>query len=91
MNLGHWNRVGKNQEHAKFIFNVSNNLLEGIGFGLVEDLEKMGINAQDTIDVLGCIEVNEYNGRRKLQINIKDVSRAGEVKIVEQKVEAKQI
>jgi single-stranded-DNA-specific exonuclease len=82
--LGHWGRVGKNKEHAKLIFNVNDDLLEGIAFGLVSELENSGIRAQEMVDVLGCLEVNEYNGRRSVQMNIKDISRAGEVAIIEE-------
>lgn len=82
--LGHWGKVGKNKEHAKLIFNVNDDLLDGIAFGLVEQLESSGIRAQEMVDVLGCLEVNDYNGRRSLQMNIKDIGRAGEVVVIEE-------
>ncbi|KKT93258.1 MAG: single-stranded-DNA-specific exonuclease RecJ [Candidatus Andersenbacteria bacterium RIFCSPHIGHO2_12_FULL_46_9] len=82
--LGHWGRVGKNKEHAKLIFNVNDELLEGIAFGLAEEIENCCITDQGMVDVLGCLEVNEYNGRRSLQMNIKDIGRAGEVAIIQE-------
>lgn len=81
--LGYWGKVGKNQEHAKLAFNVDDDLLEGIAFGLTKEMESCGIRPQEMVDILGCLEVNEYNGRRSLQMNIKDIGRAGEVNIVE--------
>ena len=81
--LGHWGKVGKNKEHAKLIFKVNDDVLEGIAFGLAEEMEECGIKTQEMVDVLGCVEVNEYNGRRSLQMNIKDIGRAGEVRLVE--------
>ena len=81
--LGHWGKVGKNKEHAKLIFKVNDDVLEGIAFGLAEEMEECGIKTQEMVDVLGCVEVNEYNGRRSLQMNIKDIGRVGEIRLVE--------
>lgn len=82
--LGDWRKVGKTGEHIKMSFNMNDDLVDGIGFGLAACIEERGIKPKDVVDVLGSLEVNEYNGRRTLQVKVIDVEKAGNVSIVEE-------
>jgi single-stranded-DNA-specific exonuclease len=81
--LGDWRKVGKTGEHVKMAFNMNDDLVDGIGFGLAGKIERSGIQPKEVVDVLGGLEVNEYNGRRMLQVRVIDVERAGGVSIIE--------
>lgn len=82
--LGNWRKVGKTEEHIKMSFNMNDELVDGIGFGLAKSIEEKGIKPKDVVDVLGNLEINEYNGRRMLQVRIIDVEKAGTVSIIEE-------
>jgi single-stranded-DNA-specific exonuclease len=82
--LGDWRKVGKTGEHIKMSFNMNEELVDGIGFGLAKSVEEKGIQPKDVVDLLGNIEINEYNGRRTLQVKVIDVQKAGEVSITEE-------
>lgn len=71
--------VGKTADHAKFTWEVNGDRLDGIGFGLAEQLTAFKGKA---MDVLGTLEANEWQGRRSLQIAVQEVAVAGTVEIV---------
>ena len=47
-----WRPVGKTGEHAKFTFRVGDEAVDGIGFGLVPELEARSVTPQSLVDVL---------------------------------------
>lgn len=61
--------VGSDGQHAKCVFDINGQLVEGIGFGLVEQLS----HKNKQVDVIFSIEANEWRGRRTLQLNLKEV------------------
>lgn len=67
--------VGKSNEHAKLTFWIDEEPVDGIGFGLA-GLVPAG-RGSFNLDVLGELEENEWRGRSRLQINIKDMALAG--------------
>lgn len=77
-----WRKIGKNQDHAKFTFAAADDSIDGIGFGLAGDLEG-SLNAATNVAVLARLEVNEYLGRHRLQLNVLDVAPANTVTISE--------
>jgi len=81
--LGDWRMVGKTGEHVKMAFNMNDDLVDGIGFGLARTMSDSAISPKEVVDVLGCLEVNEYNGRRMLQVKVLDIEKAGKVGIIE--------
>ncbi|MDQ0158729.1 single-stranded-DNA-specific exonuclease RecJ [Alkalibacillus salilacus] len=64
-------RIGANQNHIKMMGMKDQVSIEMIGFQLGDIAEKLTPGVE--IDVAGEIEVNEWNGHRKLQIKLKDV------------------
>lgn len=72
--------VGKRQEHLKCSFLARNDVVDGIGFGLANSLGEL----QSAVDILFHLEMNEYQGRSRLQLAIQDIAPAGRVKIVSQ-------
>lgn len=61
--------VGSGGQHAKCIFDINGQLVEGIGFGLGEQLS----HKKQPVDIIFSIEANEWRGRRALQLNLKAV------------------
>ena len=80
--LEEWRPVGKTGEHAKFTFGLDDTMLDGIGFGLVSELEKMKMS-EGWVDVLGTVTLDEWRGRRRLQLKVEDVAASGEAKVTE--------
>jgi single-stranded-DNA-specific exonuclease len=77
-----WRVVGKTGEHVKFSFQRDNDIIGGIGFGVAKDCELSRFKVGEKVDVVYSLEVNDYQGRQSLQINVKDVARAGTVQIL---------
>jgi single-stranded-DNA-specific exonuclease len=82
--IDHWRPVGKAQDHAKINFRVGAMPIEGIGFGLAKDQGMRDITDGMPVDVLFHLDVNEYKGRRSLQLIVRDVAPAGQVRIEEE-------
>ena len=51
-----------------------NNTVEAIGFGIGELADEYQIG--DRIDVAGNLEINEYNGKKNIQIVLKDLRKS---------------
>jgi len=81
--VGDRRAVGKRGEHAKLAIRINDDLVGGIGFGLSEKMDEDGVPSKGMVDILGALEINEYNGKRSLQIRLEDVACAGDVEIVE--------
>ncbi len=81
MQLLEWHPVGSRKDHAKFTFRHGDEALGGIGFGLVRSLPtemKPGF-----VDILGELSEDEFQGRRRLQLIVRDISKAGTMHINE--------
>lgn len=83
IHLAEMRAVGKEGDHAKCTFECEGDWLDGIGFGLAEQFKSAGFSQGQLVDVIGEIEENEFRGRRRLQVNIKDMEAAGRVMIIE--------
>lgn len=62
--------IGTQKQHLKFTLkNESGNIIEGIGFGFGSD--SLEFQSQST-NVVGELSINEWNGNKKLQLQLKD-------------------
>lgn len=61
-------------KHLKLILKDGNYLIDAIGFNLGQLADKFLIG--DSVDVVGTIETNKYNGIEKIQINLKDIMKS---------------
>lgn len=68
-------RVGSDEKHLRCEFdNCIGKLMGGIGFNLGEVSE--GINKGDSVDVLASLSVNEWRGKRELQLRVVDIKKS---------------
>ncbi len=58
-------------KHLKLMLKDENEVIDAIGFNLGELAEEYLIG--DKIDIVGTIELNNFNGQERVQINIKDI------------------
>ncbi|RJP50547.1 MAG: single-stranded-DNA-specific exonuclease RecJ [Anaerolineaceae bacterium] len=65
--------VGADSKHLKLSLTDGRFTFDSIGFRLGDLLA----NLPPIVDVLYTFEVNEYNGRKSLQLNLKDIKAAG--------------
>lgn len=63
--------IGKNKDHLKFQFRHQQSYIDGIAFRFGEHLDK--IDEAGTYDVACHLDVNEWNGRKKLQLKVVDM------------------
>ena len=61
-------------KHLKLSVRDDNQLIDVIGFNLGHLADEFLIG--DKIDVVGVLEINEYNGIKKVQINLKDIMKS---------------
>ena len=61
-------------KHIKLTLKDSNSIINAIGFNLGYLAEEYRIG--DKVDLVGTLEINEFNGYQNLQINIKDIMRS---------------
>ena len=61
-------------KHIKLTLQDNHFYIDAIGFNLGHLTEEYQIG--DKIDVVGTIEINEFNGRESVQINIKDIRKS---------------
>lgn len=61
-------------KHLKLTLKEDRHIVQAIGFNLGDLVSEYRLG--DKIDVVGCLEVNEYNGNRIMQINIKDLRKS---------------
>jgi single-stranded-DNA-specific exonuclease len=61
--------VGADSKHLKLTLTDGNVTVDAIGFRLGDLLPDL----PTLVDVLYTFEVNEYNGRTSLQLNLKDI------------------
>ncbi|WP_077621394.1 single-stranded-DNA-specific exonuclease RecJ [Sediminibacillus massiliensis] len=65
-------QIGSQQNHLKFTFQGMQKQLDGVGFGFGELYPK--ISSRSEVDVVGELQINEWNGKQKLQIMVKDLA-----------------
>lgn len=63
--------VGKNQEHLQFPLQIADKTFNAIAFRFGKHLDK--INLALPHDIVFNLEINEWNGRRKLQLKVVDM------------------
>lgn len=66
--------VGKTGEHLKLWLTDGRNSFDAIGFGM----GKREFKAGDAVDIVFAPEINEYEGRRSVQLKLQDVQAAEE-------------
>lgn len=73
-NVDFFKRIGSDQQHVKFSLKSDDSQLDAIGFGFGEDGEE--IQQPDTRFV-GDLEINEWNGQKKVQLRLIDFASEG--------------
>ncbi len=63
--------VGKGAAHLKMRLRSDNTILDGIGFNLGAYAEVLA--SGEAVDLAFVPDINEYNGKRSLQLNVKDL------------------
>ncbi len=61
-------------KHLKLSLRDDNQLIDAIGFNLGHLADEFLIG--DKVDIVGILEINEYNGIKKVQINLKDIMKS---------------
>ena len=61
-------------KHIKLTLQDNNFYIDAIGFNLGYLVDEYQIG--DKIDVVGNLEINEFNGRQSVQINLKDIRKS---------------
>ncbi|MDV2581093.1 single-stranded-DNA-specific exonuclease RecJ [Alkalibacillus haloalkaliphilus] len=64
-------KIGAKQNHIKLHGDIEGLTVEMIGFQMGDIADKLTLGSE--VDVVGEIEVNEWNGNRKLQVKLKDL------------------
>ena len=61
-------------KHLKLTLKDDGNIINAIGFNLGKMSEKYRIG--DKVDILGNVEINSFNGKETVQINLKDIMKS---------------
>lgn len=61
-------------KHLKLTLKDDNLVIEAIGFNMGHLVDEYLLG--DKIDVVGCLEINSFNGRESVQINMKDIRKS---------------
>lgn len=64
--------VGRGREHAKLMLGGAFEPVEAIGFGLASQAQNM----RGAADIVFTVEANEFGGRRRMQLSLKDITYA---------------
>ena len=67
-------RALSNEKHLKLTLKQERIIVQAIGFNLGYLINDFLLG--DKVDVVGCLEVNEFNGNKNIQINIKDIRKS---------------
>ncbi|WP_226037008.1 single-stranded-DNA-specific exonuclease RecJ [Aquibacillus saliphilus] len=65
-------QIGNQKNHLKMSIKQSQSQLDSIGFGMGDLYSKISPNAE--MDIVGQLEINEWNGKRKVQMLVKDLA-----------------
>jgi len=68
---GYGKRVGEDKNHLRINVKRTNNSIAGIGFGMGNLFEN--IKENQSFDVCYSIDENEWNGKKSLQLRIRDI------------------
>ncbi|QPJ66710.1 MAG: single-stranded-DNA-specific exonuclease RecJ [Candidatus Nitrohelix vancouverensis] len=71
VNVDHVRTMGKDGSHVRLKLSQNGQTIEGIGFGLAADLERLDLQAP--VDLACEIQLNDWGGRRKVELVIKDI------------------
>lgn len=63
--------VGRDQNHLKLKLQKDDSIIEAIGFNIGQRFSDLKQNA--TIDIVGSLDINEWNGNSSVQLKIKDI------------------
>jgi single-stranded-DNA-specific exonuclease len=67
-----WKVIGKEGKHMRLIVKENDSpYFEAIAFGMAEQLRSLNIG--DIMSLAYTIDENEWNGRKKLQLKVKDI------------------
>lgn len=61
-------------KHIKLTLRDKNILIDAIGFNMGNLVDEFLLG--DKVDIVGCLEINKYNGRESVQINLKDMRKS---------------
>ena len=64
-------KIGTNGEHLKMTVSDGKISFGAIAFRFGEDFER--IQSAQSLDILFSYELNSFNGRKSLQLNIRDI------------------
>jgi single-stranded-DNA-specific exonuclease len=64
-------KVGATGKHLKLVLGFDGSLIEGIGFNLGGKAEELHLG--DKIEIAYSLTLNEWNGRKKLEVKLKDL------------------
>lgn len=68
-------KIGADGTHLKMSVQLNQTSLDTIGFGFGELADRISVNTR--LSTVGKLEINEWNGSRKLQLRIEDVAVRG--------------
>lgn len=61
-------------KHIKLTLRDKNILIDAIGFNMGNLVNEFLLG--DRVDVVGCLEINKYNGKESVQLNLKDMRKS---------------
>ncbi len=64
--------IGSDGRHLKLVLAAGNQTRDAIAFRLADRLSELG----DRVDIVYSLELNEWNGERRLQLNVRDLCAA---------------
>ncbi|MFS0943304.1 single-stranded-DNA-specific exonuclease RecJ [Enterococcus sp. DIV0182] len=62
-------KIGANQQHLKFVLTDEGEQLDAVAFGFGSQENEL---LNDSLDIVGKLSVNEWNGRKKAQLLVSD-------------------
>ncbi|MDX8341967.1 single-stranded-DNA-specific exonuclease RecJ [Rossellomorea sp. YZS02] len=71
VSIGHYKKIGSQQNHLKLVLENNGIQLDGVGFGLGELADHM--TPFSNASVIGELSINEWNNRKKPQVFLHDV------------------
>ncbi|KXS44188.1 MAG: single-stranded-DNA-specific exonuclease [Candidatus Frackibacter sp. T328-2] len=74
VNVANFRIVGNSKKHLKLmVSDDKDNKLDCIGFNLADFREKL-ITQREGIAIAGSLEINEWKGNKKIQLNLRDIN-----------------
>lgn len=66
-----YNKIGKEANHLKLQVNIDGKDLDGIGFNMAEKYNELFVG--QAIDIIGHLGINEWNNKKKIQVEMKQI------------------